>query len=82
MFFLVISNIHNFELCEDQNTGNSCKQSELENTGKQKIFLCLNFFKALLKYKKAVLFVLITTAFYCYSSSWQDKSPEVSNPAV
>lgn len=32
-FFLMISNIHNVELCEDQNTGKSYNQSEWEKTG-------------------------------------------------
>ena len=82
MLFLMISNIHNLELCEDQNTGKAYNQSYRKQANKRPFFLWLKFLKAFLKYKKSVLFILITTIFYCYSFFWQDKSHEFSNPAV
>lgn len=35
----MIINIHSLELCEDQNSGKSCNQSELEKTQIEDLFM-------------------------------------------
>ena len=75
------SNIHNGELCKDQIQENLIIRVIENQQLKDLIFLSLEF-SAFLKYMKSVLLILIATVFYCYSSSWQDKPHEFSNPVV